>query len=104
MGKISKYSNLYDKNGEFLHGPGKWTTAEMEQLLETLPKYSAEWTNVTRILMQTKEDFSFDDKTIQKLLERNNTTKEEVIGALNEVKDEGIAHESRVQGSDAEAV
>lgn len=51
MGKISKYSNLYDKNGEFLHGPGKWTVPEMELLLEKFPKYSVEWTNITRLLM-----------------------------------------------------
>ena len=87
MGKISKYSNLYDKDGKFLHGPGKWTKTEMEALLDTLPKYSAAWTNVTRLLMQTK-DYSFDDRVIQKLMENNaKTTKEEVINALNDTKD-----------------
>lgn len=96
MGKISKYSNLYDKNGEFLHGPGKWTKTELEALLDTLPKYSAEWANVTRILMQTK-DYSFDDKSIQKLIGDNTkTTKEEVIESLNTVKNEGNTHASRV--------
>lgn len=88
MGKISKYSNLYDKNGEFLHGPGKWTVPEMELLLEKFPKYSVEWTNITRLLMQSK-DFSFDDKTVQKLLGRDNqTTKEEVINAIKDASDE----------------
>ena len=28
MGKISKNSNLYDKNGKFLHKPGKYTIEE----------------------------------------------------------------------------
>lgn len=26
MGKISKYSNLYDKDGNFLHKPGNYST------------------------------------------------------------------------------
>lgn len=38
MGKISKYSNLYDKDGNFLHKPGNYSIEELEELIDTLDK------------------------------------------------------------------
>lgn len=114
MGKISKYSNLYDKDGNFLHGPGIYTTKELKELLKTLPKYSREWASVTNLLMQRKDDY--DEEYEQAVTERHNTLKQEVIDTLkdiditesddssNKVKDEGITHEPGVQGSDAKTV
>ena len=32
MGKISKYSNLYDKNGNFLHKPGNYSIRKQEKM------------------------------------------------------------------------
>lgn len=106
MGKISKYSNLYDKDGNFLHGPGRYTTKELKELLKILPKYSKEWSSVTNLLMQRKDDY--DEEYEQVVTERHNTLKQEVVNALkdinitessdssNEVKDERITHEPGV--------
>lgn len=92
MGKISKYSNLYDKNGNFLHKPGKYSIYELEALLDTLDKNSREFENATAILirMYEKEGNSHKDELIQKLIEQSKTktTKAEVINALNDIKDE----------------
>lgn len=58
MGKISKYSNLYDKNGNFLHKPGNYSIGELEALIDTLDKNSREFASATAILMhmQHKEE------------------------------------------------
>ena len=98
MGKISKNSNLYDKDGKFLHKPGKYTIEELEELIDTLDKNSREFAN--------------KDELIQKLIaqSKTKTTKTEVINALkdvnitefndssNDIKDE----ETREDGSRAE--
>lgn len=42
MGKISKYSNLYDKDSNFLHKPGNYSIEELEELVDTLDKNSRE--------------------------------------------------------------
>lgn len=55
MGKISKNSNLYDKDGNFLHKPGKYTIEELEELVDTLDKNSREFANATAILMHMYE-------------------------------------------------
>lgn len=73
MGKISKYSNLYDKDGKLILKAGT-TVKQIQELVEQAKQAKIE------------------------------TTKEEVIKALKEVEDEGITHESGVQGSDAETV
>lgn len=105
MGKISKYSNLYDKDGNFLHKPGKYTIVELEALIDTLDKNSREFASATAILMhmQHKEEQKGNphkDELIQKLVEQSKTktTKAEVINALNDIKDE----ETREDGSRAE--
>ena len=94
MGKISKYSNLYDKDGNFLHKPGNYSIEELEELIDTLDKNSKEFANATAILMHMYEQKGnpHRDELIQKLIEQSKTktTKAEVIDALKDIniKDE----------------
>ena len=89
MGKISKNSNLYDKDGKFLHKPGKYTIEELEEFVDTLDKNSKEFANATAILMHMYEQKGnpHKDELIQKLIEQSKTktTKAEVINALKDV-------------------
>lgn len=102
MGKISKYSNLYDKDGNFLHKPGNYSIKELEELIDTLDKNSKEFANATAILMHMYEQKGnpHKDELIQKLIEQSKTktTKAEVIDALKDIKDE----ETREDGSSTE--
>ena len=104
MGKISKYSNLYDKDGNFLHKPGNYSIEELEELIDTLDKNSREFANSTAILMHMYEQKGnpHRDELIQKLIEQSKTktTKDEVINALKDIniKDE----ETREDGSSTE--
>ena len=106
MGKISKYSNLYDKNGNFLHKPGNYSIGELEALIDTLDKNSREFASATAILMhmQHREEqklHPYDDKLTQKLIaqSKTKTTKAEVINALNDIKDEETGKdEPRTEG------
>ena len=104
MGKISKYSNLYDKDGNFLHKPGNYSIEELEELIDTLDKNSREFANATAILMHMYEQKGnpHRDELIQKLIEQSKTktTKAEVINALKDIniKDE----ETREDGSSIE--
>ena len=104
MGKISKYSNLYDKDGNFLHKPGNYSIEELEELIDTLDKNSREFANATAILMHMYEQKGnpHRDELIQKLIEQSKTktTKDEVINALKDIniKDE----ETREDGSSTE--
>lgn len=105
MGKISKYSNLYDKDGNFLHKPGNYSIEELEELIDALDKNSKEFANATAILMHMYEQKGnpHRDELIQKLIEQSKTktTKAEVVNALNDIKDEetgkdGSSTEGRV--------
>nr|WP_293544136.1 hypothetical protein [Prevotella sp.] len=102
MGKISKYSNLYDKDGNFLHKPGNYLIEELEELVDTLDKNSKEFANATAILMHMYEQKGnpHRDELIQKLIEQSKTktTKAEVVDALNDLEDE----ETREDGSSTE--
>lgn len=102
MGKISKYSNLYDKDGNFLHKPGNYSIKELEELIDTLDKNSKEFANATAILMHMYEQKGnpHRDELIQKIIEQSKTktTKAEVINALKDIKDE----ETREDGSSTE--
>ena len=104
MGKISKYSNLYDKDGNFLHKPGNYSIEELEELIDTLDKNSREFANATAILMHMYEQKGnpHRDELIQKFIEQSKTktTKDEVINALKDIniKDE----ETREDGSNTE--
>lgn len=105
MGKISKYSNLYDKDGNFLHKPGNYSIEELEELVDTLDKNSKEFANATVILMHMYEQKGnpHKDELIQKLIEQSKTktTKAEVVDALNDLEDEetredGFSTEGRI--------
>ena len=102
MGKISKNSNLYDKDGKFLHKPGKYTIEELEELIDTLDKNSREFASATAILMHMYEQKGnpHRDELIQKLIEQSKTktTKAEIVDALNDLEDE----ETREDGSSAD--
>ena len=104
MGKISKYSNLYDKDGNFLHKPGNYSIEELEKLIDTLDKNSKEFASATAILMHMYEQKGnpHRDELIQKLIEQSKTktTKSEVINALKDIKDE----ETREDGSSTEGL
>ena len=104
MGKISKYSNLYDKDGNFLHKPGKYTIEELEKLIDTLDKNSREFASATAILMHMYEQKGnpHRDELIQKLIEQSKTktTKDEVINALKDINIKN--EETREDGSSTE--
>lgn len=89
MGKISKYSNLYDKDGNFLHKSGNYSIEELEELIDTLDKNSKEFANATAILMHMYEQKGnpHRDELIQKLIEQSKTktTKAEVVNALKDI-------------------
>ena len=89
MGKISKYSNLYDKDGNFLHKPGNYSIEELEKLVDTLDKNSREFASATAILMHMYEQKGnpHRDELIQKLIEQSKTktTKAEVVDALKDI-------------------
>lgn len=92
MGKISKYSNLYDKDGNFLHKPGNYSIEELEELIDTLDKNSKEFANATAILMHMYETKGnpHKDEILQKINEyaKTKTTKAEVVEALNETNNQ----------------
>lgn len=107
MGKISKYSNLYDKDGNFLHKPGNYSIEELEELIDTLDKNSKEFANATAILMHMYEQKGnpHRDELIQKLIEQSKTktTKAEVINALKDInikdeqtREDGYSTERRI--------
>lgn len=102
MGNISKYTNLYDKDGNFLHKPGNYSIEELEELIDTLDKNSKEFANATAILMHMYEQKGnpHRNELIQNLIEQSKTktTKTEVINALNDIKDE----QTRKDGSSTE--
>lgn len=110
MGKISKYSNLYDKNGNFLHKPGNYSIEEFEELIDTLDKNSKEFANATAILMHMYEQKGnpHRDELIQKIIEQSKTktTKAEVINALKDInikdeetREDGSSTEGRISGA-----
>lgn len=94
MGKINKNSNLYDKDGNFLHKPGKYTIGELEGLIDTLDENSKEFANATAILMHMYEQKGNPhiDELIQKLIaqSKTKTTKAEIVDALKDIDDEKI--------------
>lgn len=104
MGKISKYSNLYDRNGKLIRSidsvSGRlepYSIEELEKLVDELAKDETkrtEYTNSMSVLMRmydTKGNPHKDD-IIQKINDyaksKTKTTKAEVINALNDIKDE----------------
>ena len=104
MGKISKYSNLYDKNGKLIRSidsvSGRlepYSIEELEKLVDELAKDETkrtEYTNSMSVLMHMYETKGNPHKNdiIQKINDyaksKTKTTKAEVINALNDIKDE----------------
>lgn len=124
MGKISKYSNLYDKDGKLIRSVDSisgrlddYTIEELENLVDELAKDETkrtEYTNSMSVLMHMYETKGNPHKNeiVNKINEyvKTNTTKAEVINALkdinitesndssNDIKDE----EAREDGSSTE--
>ena len=124
MGKISKYSNLYDKDGKLIRSVDSvsgrlddYTIEELENLVDELAKDETkrtEYTNSMSILMHMYETKGNQHKNeiVNKINEyvKTKTTKSEVINALkdinitesndysNDIKDE----ETREDGSSTE--
>lgn len=124
MGKISKYSNLYDKDGKLIRSVDSisgrldnYTIEELENLVDELAKDETkrtEYTNSVSVLMHMYETKGNPHKNeiINKINEyvKTKTTKTEVINALkdinitesndssNDIKDE----EARENGSSTE--
>ena len=112
MGKISKYSNLYDKDGKLIRSVDSvsgrlddYTIEELENLVDKLAKDETkrtEYTNSMSVLMHMYETKGNPHKNeiVNKINEYvgTKTTKAEVINALNDIKDE----EAREDGSSTE--
>lgn len=115
MGKISKYSNLYDKDGKLIRSVDSvsgrlddYTIEELENLVDELAKDETkrtEYTNSMSVLMHMYETKGNPHKNeiVNKINEYvgTKTTKAEVINALNDIKDEearedGFSTEGRV--------
>ena len=115
MGKISKYSNLYDKDGKLIRSVDSvsgrlddYTIEELEKLVDELAKDETkrtEYTNSMSVLMHMYETKGNPHKgeIVNKINEyvKTKTTKAEVINALNDIKDEetgkdGSSTEGRV--------
>lgn len=104
MGKISKYSNLYDRNGKLIRPidsvSGRlepYSIEELEKLVDELAKDETkrtEYTNSMSVLMRMYDTNGNPHKNdiIQKINDyaksKTKTTKAEVINALNDIKDE----------------
>ena len=112
MGKISKYSNLYDKDGKLIRSVDSisgrlddYTIEELENLVDELAKDETkrtEYTNSMSVLMHMYETKGnpHKDEIVNKINEyvKTKTTKDEVVNALNDIKDE----EAREDGSSTE--
>lgn len=112
MGNISKYSNLYDKDGKLIRSVDSvsgrlddYTIEELENIVDELAKDETkrtEYTNSMSILMHMYETKGNPHKNeiVNKINEyvKTKTTKDEVINALKDIKDE----ETREDGSSTE--
>lgn len=112
MGKISKYSNLSDKDGKLIRSVDSvsgrlddYTIEELENLVDELAKDETkrtEYTNSMSVLMHMYETKGnpHKDEIVNKINEyvKTKTTKAEIVDALNDLKDE----ETREDGSSTE--
>ena len=103
MGKISKYSNLYDRNGKLIRSIDsvsgrleQYSIEELEKLVDELAKDETrrtEYTNSMSVLMHMYETKGNPHKNdlMQKINDyaksKTKTTKAEVIDALNETNE-----------------
>ena len=102
MGKICKYSNLYDKDGKLIKSVDSisgrledYSIEELENLVDELSKDETkrtEYTNSMSVLMHMYETKGnpHKDEIVQKVNDyvKTKTTKAEVTKALNDIKDE----------------
>lgn len=102
MGKICKYSNLYDKDGKLIRSVDSvsgrlddYSIQELENIVDELSKDETkrtEYTNSMSVLMHMYETKGnpHNDEIVQKVNDyvKTNTTKAEVTKALNDIKDE----------------
>ena len=101
MGKICKYSNLYDKDGKLIRSVDSvsgrlddYTIRELETLVDELAEDETkrtEYTNSMSVLMRMYETKGNPHKNeiLQKINEyaKTKTTKAEVVEALNEANE-----------------
>ena len=101
MGKICKYSNLYDKDGKLIRSMDSvsgrlddYTIDELENLVDELAKDETkrtEYTNSMSVLMRMYETKGnpHQNEILQKINEyaKTKTTKAEVVEALNEANE-----------------
>ena len=101
MGKICKYSNLYDKDWKLIRSVDSvsgrlddYTIDELENLVDELARDETkrtEYTNSMSVLMRMYETKGnpHKDEILQKINEyaKTKTTKAEVVEALNETND-----------------
>lgn len=101
MGKISKNSNLYDKDSNLLKHVNEdgvledHTTKELEELLQTFVEDNKiidqeKYDNVMSILMQRYQTANDEDsifKRIEEYIKTKTTSETEVQDALNQVKE-----------------
>lgn len=124
MGKICKYSNLYDKDGKLIRSVDSvsgrledYTIEELENLVDELAKDETkrtEYTNSMSVLMHMYETKGnpHKDEIVQKVNEyvKTKTTKAEVTKALKEANETIAAYtnkpkedeDTREDGSGAE--
>lgn len=108
MGKISKYSNLYDKNGQLLRHVDEngllrdYTLEELDEYCKTLDPNTQAYRNCCSVLIEwyqnprTKEDKEYVQKKRQELLDKLQKQAEEnkkkspdsVTEALQEVDEQ----------------
>ena len=101
MGKICKYSNLYDKDGKLIRSVDSvsgrlddYTINELETLVDELAKDETkrtEYANSMSVLMRMYETKGnpHQNEILQKINEyaKTKTTKAEVVEALNEANE-----------------
>lgn len=109
MGKINKYSNLYDKDGKLIRSVDSvsgrldnYTIEELENLVDELAKDETkrtEYTNSMSVLMHMYETKGnpHKDEIVNKINEYvgTKTTKAEVVNALKDIKNETEDGETR---------
>lgn len=111
MGKLNKYSNLYDRNGKLIRkAPLKpYSIQELEDLLEHWPdgiEYAKARLYAANLLMQlyqnprTKEDKEYIAKTREEFLAKlkEKSTKEQSIEKLEELNSDIVEEDSNDEG------
>lgn len=104
MGKINKYANIYDKNGELLRHVDEngvlqnYTIKELEDLLDKLVKEKAERATLENVQAILYEMYRKNPKHVEEMLKElqekaksaatEKTTEEQINKAMEELKEE----------------